>query len=276
MLARRRSVRSTSYGRSPGARPRGCSWRSTAATTAQRAGGTRSQPARTAGVRAGGATCMQLQRSSAVASHVAHVFACTCSAFERAPHALASAGNGGVQSKQQKLHGAGLPEEKAIIRTAVERGYAAVALGAVQQRKRMRCWANLHLPDANTDMNAVTGSPQSSGSHDDFVCIFNVVISTQQLRDLSAGQSIPHNPLCLTSVLLVLWSHPVRFPNPAVQTLASVRSLTEREQWVGLPLVAWGGSAGGTFVARLPYFLPLKVTIELVPAGLLRSLSTEH
>ena len=57
-------------------------------------------------------------------------------------------------------HGSGLPEEKAIVRTAVERGYVAVALGVVQQRKRMRCWANLHLPDANTDMNAVNGSPR--------------------------------------------------------------------------------------------------------------------
>ena len=58
------------------------------------------------------------------------------------------------------MHGTGLPEEKAIVRTAVERGYVAVALGVVQQRKRMRCWANLHLPDANTDMNAVISSPQ--------------------------------------------------------------------------------------------------------------------
>jgi hypothetical protein len=69
------------------------------------------------------------------------------------------------------LHGTGLPEEKAIIRTAVERGYVAVALGVVQQRKRMRCWANLHLPDANTDMNAVIGSPQWNGSQDTFAHI---------------------------------------------------------------------------------------------------------
>ena len=45
----------------------------------------------------------------------------------------------------------------------------------------------------------------------------------------------------------------------AVQTVASVHLLTKREHWVGLPLFAWGGSAGGTFAARLPYFLPMKV-----------------
>jgi hypothetical protein len=71
-LACRASVRSRSYGRSPGSQPEACSWRSTAATTARRAGGTRSRPARTAWVRADGFNCVQLRRSSAVASHAAH------------------------------------------------------------------------------------------------------------------------------------------------------------------------------------------------------------
>ncbi len=43
------------------------------------------------------------------------------------------------------------------------------------------------------------------------------------------------------------------------QTVASVETITQREGWGDLPIYAWGGSAGGTFVARLPFFLHLKV-----------------
>ena len=80
---------------------------------------------------------------------------------------------------------------------------------------------------------------------------------------LSVGRSTLQNCSYPVSVLLGLCSHRDRFPDPDAQTLTSVRLLTEREQWMGLPLVAWGGSAGGTFVTRLPYFLPLKVTTAM-------------
>lgn len=49
-----------------------------------------------------------------------------------------------------------------------------------------------------------------------------------------------------------------------LSTVATVNTITEREGWDELPLYAWGGSAGGTFVARLPYFLHLKgIMIQL-------------
>jgi zinc transporter 2 len=89
----------------------------------------------------------------------------------------------------------GLPEEKAIVKAAIDRGHVAVALSVVQQRTKMRCWANLTPPNLNTDMKS---------------------------------------------------------------TLKTVKLLVEREGWQGLPLYAWGGSSGGTFAARLPYYLPMK------------------
>ncbi len=46
---------------------------------------------------------------------------------------------------------------------------------------------------------------------------------------------------------------------PGLQTLKTVKLLVEREGWQGLPLYAWGGSAGGTFAARLPYYLRMEV-----------------
>ena len=45
----------------------------------------------------------------------------------------------------------------------------------------------------------------------------------------------------------------------STQTVGSVREITEREGWADLPLYAWGGSAGGSFAAWLPWFLPMKV-----------------
>lgn len=49
------------------------------------------------------------------------------------------------------------------------------------------------------------------------------------------------------------------------QTVNSVEMITKREAWGDLPIYAWGGSAGGTFVARLPYFLHLKVPSATPP-----------
>lgn len=49
-----------------------------------------------------------------------------------------------------------------------------------------------------------------------------------------------------------------------LSTVATVNTITSREGWAALPLFAWGGSAGGTFAARLPYFLHLKgIMIQL-------------
>jgi len=43
-----------------------------------------------------------------------------------------------------------------------------------------------------------------------------------------------------------------------ISTVTSVETIMEREGWGHLPIYGWGGSAGGTFVARLPYFLNVK------------------
>ena len=50
-----------------------------------------------------------------------------------------------------------------------------------------------------------------------------------------------------------------------LQTVASVKEITAREGWADLPVYAWGGSAGGSFAAWLPYYLRTDVRCHCRP-----------